>query len=62
MIRDPKGMIDEFHKKGVHVGLVINPTNGIYPHEEYYKNIAEALGLQESKIILFDPLNPKLLV
>lgn len=58
---EPEKMIDEFHKRGIRVGLCVNPTNGIYPHEEYYKNIAEALGLQESKIILFDPLNPKLL-
>lgn len=58
---EPDKMIEEFHKRGIRVGLCVNPTNGIYPHEEYYKNIAEALGLQESKIILFDPLNPKLL-
>ncbi len=58
---EPEKMIEEFHKRGIRVGLCVNPTNGIYPHEEYYKNIVEALGLQESKIILFDPLNPKLL-
>ena len=58
---EPDKIIEEFHKRGIRVGLCVNPTNGIYPHEEYYKNIAEALGLQESKIILFDPLNPKLL-
>ena len=31
--------INEFHKRGIRVGLCVNPTNGIYPHEEYYKNM-----------------------
>ncbi len=58
---DPAKMIEDLHKRGIRVGLCVNPTNGIYPHEMYYKQAAEALGITESKIILFDPLNPKLL-
>ena len=62
LIRDPKEMIDEFHKKGVHVGVVINPTNGIYPFEQNYAQACEFLGMQgNNSIIEFDPLNPKLL-
>ena len=61
LIKDPKEMIDEFHKKGVRIGLVINPTNGIYPFEQNYAQAAEFLGLKEQTIIDFDPLNPKLL-
>ena len=58
---DPEKMIEDLHKRGIRVGLCVNPTNGIYPHEMYYKQASEALGITESKIILFDPLNPKLL-
>lgn len=58
---DPEKMIEDLHKRGIRVGLCVNPTNGIYPHEMYYKQACEALGITESKIILFDPLNPKLL-
>ena len=61
LFNNPQEMIQEFHKRGIRVGLCVNPTNGIYPHEEYYKQVSEALGLWESRIILFDPLNPKLL-
>jgi len=61
LIKDPKAMIDEFHKRGIKVGLCINPTDGIYPHELYYKQACEYLGITDSKIIDFDPLNPKLL-
>ena len=57
--KNPKTMIDNFHKRGVRVGLVINPTDGIYPHEQYYKQAAEYLKISNNSIISFDPLNPK---
>jgi len=58
---DPQKMIQEFHRRGVRVGLCINPTNGIYPHEQYYKQASEYLQITEPTVITFDPLNPKLL-
>ncbi|MDO5393940.1 MAG: glycoside hydrolase family 31 protein [Mycoplasmatota bacterium] len=58
---EPEKTIEDLHKRGIRVGLCVNPTNGIYPHEMYYKQASEALGVTEPKIILFDPLNPKLL-
>ena len=32
LIVEPKKMLDEFHKRGIRVGLVIDPTDGFYPH------------------------------
>ncbi len=61
LIKDPKKMIDTFHKRGVRVGLCVNPSEGFYPHEMYYKQASEFLGITNSSIIKFDPLNPKLL-
>ena len=61
LISNPKETIDSFHKKGIRVGLCVNPTNGIYPHEAFYKQASEYLGIQESTIIKFDPLNPKMM-
>ena len=61
LIKDPKIMINEFHKRGIRVGLCVNPTNGIYPHEEHYPQAIEYLGLQAPAVIEFDPLNPKVL-
>ena len=52
-------MIDEFHSRGVRVGLVVNPTNGIYPMEQYYKQAIEFLKATPNSVIQFDPLNPK---
>ncbi len=59
LIKDPKSMINEFHKRGIKVGLCINPTEGIYQHEAYYKQASEFLGITDSSLIKFDPLNPK---
>ena len=58
---NPQAMINEFHRRGVRVGLCINPINGVYPHEQYYSQAAEYLQIKEPTIIKFDPLNPKLL-
>ena len=58
---EPKNTIDYLHSKSIRLGLVINPEEGIYPHELYYKHAAEYLGITGNKIITFDPLNPKLL-
>ncbi len=58
---EPEKTIEDLHKRGIRVGLCIDPMNGIYPHEMYYKQASEVLGVTEPKIILFDPLNPKLL-
>ena len=61
LFKDPKELVNKFHSRGIRVGLCVDPTEGIYPHEAYYKQACEYLELTESKIILFDPLNPKLL-
>lgn len=37
LIKDPQKTIDEFHKRGIRVGLCVDPLKGIYPHEAYYK-------------------------
>lgn len=58
---NPQETIGEFHKRGIRVGLCVNPTNGIYPHENNYKQASEYLKIQTPKVIDFDPLNPKLL-
>lgn len=58
---NPKETIEEFHKRGIRVGLCVNPTNGIYPHEQYYKQASDYLKVQAPAIIQFDPLNPKVM-
>ena len=61
LFEDPKKMIENFHNRGIRVGVIVDPSLGFYPHEAYYKYAQDYLGLKEPKIVLFDPLNPKLL-
>ena len=58
---NPKKTIKKLHDRNIRVGLKIDPTGGFYPHEQYYAKASEYLGVKDNKIILFDPLNPKLL-
>ena len=57
----PQEVINAFHKRGIRVGLCINPLDGIYPYEQYYPQAREFLQSQAGTIIQFDPFNPKLL-
>ena len=59
LFKNPKNMINEFHKRGIRVGLIINPTEGIYPHEQFYSQVSEYLQITDGNIIPFDALNPK---
>lgn len=59
LIRNPKSMINEFHRRGIRVGLVVNPTEGIYPHEQYYQQACQYLGVNPTGVVKLDPLNPK---
>ena len=61
LFKDPANTIGELHKRGIRVGLCVNPMNGIYPHEQYYAQAVEYLQAEANTIISFDPLNPKLL-
>ena len=61
LFNDPNDLIAQLHAKGIRIGLNFNPIQGIYPHEDYYANIASYFKIADNKIIAFDPLNPVLL-
>ncbi len=61
LFNKPQETINKLHSKGIRVGLIVDPIKGFYPHEAYYKPASEYLEILDSKVILFDPLNPKLL-
>lgn len=61
LFKDPKETITKLHQHNVRLGLNIDPTTGLYPHEMYYQKACEYLNIKDNKIIVFDPLNPKLL-
>lgn len=61
LINNPNNFINKMHKRGVRVGLNINPAGGIYPHEEMYSKILEYIKIPNNKIIAFAPFNVQFL-
>ena len=56
---NPTEFIQSLLTKQVHLGLHINPKEGIHPHETYYKKAAEYLGLESGGTIPFHALDPR---
>jgi alpha-glucosidase (family GH31 glycosyl hydrolase) len=57
----PYEMIEYLHSKGIRVGLNIDPTEGIYPYDEYYSKAKQYLGSDDKGIIPFNAYDPKFL-
>ena len=54
---NPKEMMDYMHERGIHVGLNINPTEGIMPHETNYQQFKEAVNDTTNQVIPFNALD-----
>ena len=54
---NPSELFTYMHDRGVRVGLNINPTEGIMPHETNYKQFKEAIGDNVNQVIPFNALN-----
>ena len=57
--KSPAEMIKYLHAKGIRLGLNINPSEGIYPIEENYVQMAQYLKPDSKGVIPFDVYNPK---
>ena len=59
---DPFDFINYLHERGVRIGLSIDPYEGIYPHEFRYKDVKQALGIenQGDMIIPFNVFDKKI--
>ena len=54
LFSDPDYFIKYLHERGVKLGLLINPSEGIMPHEDGYEMIARSLGLTDKRTIPFN--------
>ena len=50
----PELLTKFLHERGIRLGLNIDPSEGIHPHETNYDNFADSLGLKEKQIIPFN--------
>jgi hypothetical protein len=60
---DPAGFIGWLHEQSLRTALNLHPADGVYPHEEQYKAMALALGVDPAaqRPIDFDIADPKFL-
>lgn len=58
---NPNVFVNYMHERGVRVGLNIDPTEGIYPHEKNYLAAANELKIAEKQIIPFNAFDQKFL-
>lgn len=58
---EPEKLIEFLHQKGLKTALNLHPADGVHPHEEMYKEVADFMGIEPSskKAIEFDITDPK---
>lgn len=59
LLPSPKKLISELHEKGIHIGLNVNPLNGLYPYEDNYEYITNYLEKDVNGKVPFQVLNPR---
>lgn len=60
LFQDPEKFADTIHKKGLKIGVNLHDREGIAPHEDGYRAIAEAVGVdvEKGEKVNFDFGNP----
>ena len=56
----PNEFVKYLHDRGVKIGLNIDPSDGIYPHEPHYDDVAKELGISEKQTIPFNVFDKSL--
>ena len=58
----PAEFIKYMHDRGVRVGLSLDPSEGIHPHEPRFDNVAKAVGISDKQLIPFNVFDKDLAV
>ena len=59
LFANQKKMINYLHKKGIRIGVNVDPMEGILPYEDKFDKISEYLKKDENGAIPFNVLDPK---
>lgn len=54
---NPNQLCNYLHERGVRLGLHLDPSEGVFPHEAKYKEIAQKLGVNNNTAIPFNILD-----
>lgn len=58
----PAEFVKYMHDRGVRVGVSLDPSEGIHPHEPKFDEIAKSLGVSDKQIIPFNVFDKQLLI
>ena len=62
LFSDPDHLSRYLHERGIKLGLTIDPSEGVMPHEDYYENVASSLGVMERTTIPFNVFDKNFLI
>ncbi len=58
----PTEFVKYMHDRGVRVGVSLDPSEGIHPHEPKFDEIAKSIGISDKQIIPFNVFDKELMV
>ena len=58
----PTELTKYLHERGVKLGLTLDPSEGIHPHEPRYSEVAKAVGSSDKSVIPFNVFDRTLLI
>ncbi len=59
LIKDPPTLINNLHKMNVKVGVKVNPKDGIFSHETYFKEARKYIQVNQKGYIDFNPFEAR---
>ena len=57
--KDPKKLIEELHELNIHVGVKVNPSDGIFPYEKNFSIAKQYINLNKNGYIDFNPMDAR---
>ena len=57
--KDPKKLIEDLHDLNVHVGVKVNPSDGIFPYEKNFSIAKQYISLNKKGYIDFNPMDAR---
>lgn len=58
----PSELTEYLHDRGIKLGLSLDPSEGIHPHEPRFEDIAVSMGISEKAIIPFNIFDKKFVI
>ena len=57
--KEPKKLIDDLHNLNIHVGVKVNPKEGIFPYEKNFEIAKQYVALNDKGFISFNPMDAR---